>query len=548
MPDVKALRASGGFALRVSHTRTRGTLYAWSMDHFRYDNGDLFCESIKMADLAAKTGTPAYVYSKATLEIHYDRLAQAFKELDPLICFSTKCCSNLHVLKTLVRRGSGLDVVSGGELHRARLAGAAPEKIAFAGVGKTDDEIRDALGKGSSGIAGSEQPIGLFNIESEGEFEVIAMAARAMGVQARAALRVNPDVQAGGHAYISTGHKETKFGVDVEHARVLFEKFGHEKHLRLCGVHMHIGSSIAQTQPYVEAVSRVLKLIDDLAKKGITVELLDLGGGFGADYKTGASPAAADFAKAIGPLLKDRVKAGLKIVLEPGRTIAANAGVLLTRVLYVKHSGRKKFIVCDAGMNTLIRPALYGSFHFIWPLSVSPQHEPPRRAEVLDLPGLEAADVVGPVCESGDFLAQERPLPPVARGDLLAVFTAGAYGMAMASRYNSHPLPCEVMVDGSRVQVIRERGDAGGPDRDGAGGAGSVGVRKFRNGLVSLSSGAHGPLVVNACSLKTALQTEPGGTAARGHQTGLSDSVFSCAGGALPPRRPAACGRPDHAQ
>lgn len=435
------------------------------MDHFRYDNGELFCEGIKLGDLAARTGTPAYVYSKATLEMHYDRLAAAFAELNPLICFSTKCCSNLHVLRTLARRGSGLDVVSGGELHRARLAGVPPEKIAFAGVGKTDEEIRDALGKGwgagsstgLGGLEGSDQPIGLFNIESEGEFEVIASAARAMGVQARAALRVNPDVQAGGHAYISTGHKETKFGVDLNHARVLFEKFGHEKHLRLCGVHMHIGSSITQTQPYVEAVGRVLALIDDLDRKGTKIEVLDLGGGFGADYKTGASPAAADFARAITPMLKDRVKAGLKIVLEPGRTIAANAGVLLTRVLYVKHSGRKKFIVCDAGMNTLIRPSLYGSFHFIWPISVSPQHEPPRRAEVLDLPGLEPADVVGPVCESGDFLAHDRPLPPVARGDLIAVFTAGAYGMSMASRYNSHPLPAEIMVDGGRAQIIRER-------------------------------------------------------------------------------------------
>ncbi|MGD9688639.1 MAG: diaminopimelate decarboxylase [Phycisphaerales bacterium] len=429
------------------------------MDHFRYEHGELHCESLKMGDLAARIGTPAYVYSRATLETHYDRLAQAFGELDPLICFSTKCCSNLHVLRTLAQRGSGLDVVSGGELHRARLAGVPPEKIVFAGVGKTDDEIRDALGKGRAapGAPGASQPIGLFNIESEGEFEVIASAARGMGVEARAALRVNPDVQAGGHAYISTGHKESKFGVDLQHARTLFEKFGKEKHLRLCGVHMHIGSSITQTQPYVESVGRILTLVDDLNRRGTRIEVLDLGGGFGADYKTGASPPAAEFAKAIAPLLRDRVRAGLKIILEPGRTIAGNAGVLLTRVLYVKYSGRKKFIVCDAGMNTLIRPALYGSFHFIWPISVSPQHEPARRAEVLDVPGLEPADVVGPVCESGDFLAQDRPLPPVARGDLLAVFTAGAYGMTMASRYNSHPLPCEVLVSGSRAQVIRER-------------------------------------------------------------------------------------------
>jgi diaminopimelate decarboxylase len=427
------------------------------MDHFRYDDGELFCDGVRATDLAAEVGTPAYVYSRATLELHYDRLVQAFSTLKPLVCFSTKCCSNLHVLKVLARKGSGLDVVSGGELHRARLAGVAPEKIAFAGVGKTDQEIRDALGRGGSTLPGGDQPIGLFNIESEGEFEVIASAARAMGVQAKAALRVNPDVVAGGHAYVATGHKESKFGVDLAHAKVLFEKFGHEKHLRLSGVHMHIGSSITSTEPYVLAVQRILQLIDDLARSGTHIDTLDLGGGFGADYQTGASPPAADFAAAITPLLKDRVAAGLKIVLEPGRTIAANAGILLTRVLYVKNSGRKKFIVCDAGMNTLIRPSLYGSFHFVWPTSVSPQHEPPKRAPVIDLPGLEPVDVVGPVCESGDFLAKDRPLPPVARGDLLAVFSTGAYGMTMASRYNSHPLPCEVLVDGTRAQIIRAR-------------------------------------------------------------------------------------------
>ncbi len=430
------------------------------MDHFEYRDGELYCDQVKAADIAAEVGTPAYVYSRATLDLHYERLAKAFAPLNPLICFSVKCCSNIHVLRALARRGSGMDVVSGGELHRARLAGVPPERIAFAGVGKTDEEIRDALGRGGSSLPGSDQPIGLFNIESEGEFEVIASAARAMGVQARAALRVNPDVQAGGHAYISTGHKETKFGVDLEHARVLFEKFGREKHLRLAGVHMHIGSSITETGPYVEAVRRVLALIEDLSAKGVAIDVLDLGGGFGADYRTGAAPPASDFANAITPLLVDRVKAGLKIVLEPGRTIAANGGVLLTRVLYVKNSGKKKFIVCDAGMNTLIRPALYGSFHFIWPTGVSPQHEPTRRTDALDLPGLEACDVVGPVCESGDFLAQDRPIPPVARGDLIAVFSAGAYGMAMASRYNSHPLPCEVLVDGARVQIIRERENA----------------------------------------------------------------------------------------
>jgi diaminopimelate decarboxylase len=426
------------------------------MDHFAYVNGELHGEGVRLADLAAAVGTPAYVYSQGTLEMHFDKLAAAFKPLDPLICFSAKCCSNVEILRTLAQRGAGLDVVSGGELHRARLAGVPGERIVYAGVGKTDGEIREAL-QWSAGPGLPASPIGLFNIESEPEFEVIAMAARAMGVQARAALRVNPRVAAGGHEYVTTAAKDSKFGVEIPHAKRLFEKFWHEKHLRLTGVHLHIGSSINEARPYVHAVQRALELIDDLAKQGIRIETLDLGGGFGADYRTGDAPPAADFASAIIPLLRGRVEQGLKIIMEPGRTIAASAGVLLTRVLFVKYSGGKKFIVCDAGMNTLIRPSLYDAFHFIWPVSVAPQHEPPRRADELDLPGLERADVVGPVCESGDFLAKNRLLPNVARGDLLAVFTAGAYGMSMASRYNSHPLPCEVLVSGTRARVVRER-------------------------------------------------------------------------------------------
>jgi diaminopimelate decarboxylase len=439
------------------------------MDHFTYRDGQLFAEHVRLADLAAAVGTPTYVYSHATLIDHYDRLAAAFAPLNPLICFSVKACPNIHVLRALAARGAGLDVVSGGELHRARLAGVPMDRIVFAGVGKTDGEIREALGTAANPSSpptppnphnpalAPHGPVALFNVESEPEFEVVALAARTLNAHATAALRVNPHVPAGGHAKITTATKESKFGVDIPYAKRLFERFARERHLRLNAVHMHIGSSINQPAPYVDALQRILALIDDLAKSGITIEALDLGGGFGADYQTGDAPAYADFASAIIPLLKDRVAKGLRIIMEPGRTIAASAGVLLTRVLYVKHSGGKKFVVCDAGMNTLIRPALYDAFHFIWPASVSPQHEPPRRAAALDLPGLEPADVVGPVCESGDFLAHDRHLPPVARGDLLAVFTAGAYGMSMASRYNSHPLPAEVMIDGPRARVIRAR-------------------------------------------------------------------------------------------
>lgn len=433
------------------------------MDYFSYRDGRLTCEGVDLARLAAVTGTPTYVYSAGTLGLHYDRLAAAFSELSPLICFSVKSCPNVHVLRTLVERGSGLDVVSGGELHRARMAGCPLSKVVYAGVGKTDEEIRDALGFGVGRVGGGVGgEIPLFNIESEPEFQTIAGIARSLGVTASAALRVNPDVDPKTHAYTTTGKKETKFGVDLERARAFFRRFGHEKHLRLTGVHLHIGSPVYETGPYVEAVTKTLGLIDELAREGVRVDTLDLGGGFAADYQTGASPAASDYAAAIVPLLRDRVATpsrpdGLRIILEPGRSIAANAGVLLTRVLYIKESGTRKFIVCDAGMNTLIRPALYGSFHFIWPVTVADQHVPPTRTERPELPGLEACDVVGPLCESGDFLAKDRPLPPLARGDLLAVFGAGAYGMSMASRYNSHPLPAEVLVEGERARVVRRR-------------------------------------------------------------------------------------------
>lgn len=418
------------------------------MDHFSYIDGELCCQGVRLADVAAEFGTPLYVYSRDTLIEHYRRFETAFADLKPLICFSVKCCPNIHVLRTLGEVGAGMDVVSMGELHRATLAGIPADKIVFAGVGKTDSEIREAL-------AGPQGPIATFNIESEPEYEAIAMAARSMQTKATAALRVNPDIKAGSHAYIQTGSNTTKFGVDLLHARTLLRKFNKEQHLPLTGVHIHLGSSILSVEPYVQAIKAVLTMIDELAAEGVQIDTLDLGGGFGADYHTGASPSAADYAAAIVPLLKARAAKGLKIVMEPGRSIAANAGVLITRVLYVKTNASKKFIICDAGMNALIRPALYEAFHFIWPVSVSPMHEPTKREESPDLPGLEPADVVGPLCETGDFLALNRKLPVVARGELLAVYTAGAYGMSMASRYNSHPFPGEVLVEGVRARLVR---------------------------------------------------------------------------------------------
>ncbi|MBC7773431.1 MAG: diaminopimelate decarboxylase [Pyrinomonadaceae bacterium] len=451
------------------------------MDHFNYRDGRLFCEDVDLTNLASIVGTPTYVYSKATFTMHYDRVVEAFAELNPLVCYSVKSCSNIHLLKLLAGRGCGMDVVSGGELYRTRFVGVPGSRVLYAGVGKTEQEIREALGApaahASHGHAAEKtntsldtyrrdgfgapdhDPIGMFNIESEAEFHTIAGITRSMNVHARAALRVNPDVDAHTHAYTTTGKAENKFGVDLRRAKEFFRHFGSHSHLKLTGLHIHLGSPINSTTPYIEGITKVLGLIDELASLGHHIDTIDLGGGFAADYQSGVSLSAADYAAAIVPLLRERARKGLKFIIEPGRAISANAGVLLSRVEYVKQSGIKKFIICDAGMHTLIRPALYGAFHFIWPASVADQHEPPRRAEKLDLPGLETADIVGPICESSDFFAKDRLLPPVARGDVMAVFGAGAYGMTMASRYNSHPLPAEVLIDGSNAKVIASRED-----------------------------------------------------------------------------------------
>lgn len=419
------------------------------MDHFVYRDGSLHCEDLAAEDVARAAGTPCYVYSRATLLDHYRRLERAFAPLAPLICFSIKSCCNLEVCRALAEAGAGMDLVSGGELHRARLAGVDADRCVYAGVGKTDAEIRMAL----------EAGVGWFNVESEEEFRNLDAIAASTGGRCRGALRVNPDVDPHTHRYTTTGVRETKFGVDLERAPAFFEACGRSRHCRLAGIHLHIGSPVLSPEPYVAALGRALRLIDDLAARGFAIEMLDVGGGFGADYQTRQSPLAADYAEQIVPLLADRVRGGLRVVLEPGRTIAANAGILLLRVLYVKSSGRKTFVICDGGMNVLLRPSHYGAFHFIWPARVRHGHVPERRQEVMNLPGLRTVDVVGPVCESGDFLAQDRALPPVARGDLLAVFAAGAYGMTMASRYNSLPLPAEVMVDGGAATLVRRRED-----------------------------------------------------------------------------------------
>jgi diaminopimelate decarboxylase len=415
------------------------------MDHFEYRDGRLYCEQVPVDRIAEALGTPAYVYSAGTLREHYRKVAGAFAAIDPLICYSVKSLGNLHVLKLLKDEGSGFDVVSGGELARVQAIGGDPGKVAFAGVGKSDREIRQALQAG----------IGWFNVESEQEFQAISNLAAKTGQTARASLRVNPDVyDPKTHAYTTTGRKETKFGVDIDRAEDFFRQYGRDEHVRLDGVHLHIGSPIYSPTPYVEAITRALELIDRLGGEGVEIRVLNIGGGFAADYEEGKSPTAADYAEQIVPLLAER---GLKVLLEPGRSIACNAGILLSSVLYTKQGGEKRFAIVDAAMTDLIRPALYEAEHFIYPAVLGPEDFPPnRRLDFAPARG-ERVDIVGGVCETSDVLGAGRVLPPVGRGDLLAVFGAGAYGFVMSSQYNARPRAAEVLVEGDSFRTIRRR-------------------------------------------------------------------------------------------
>jgi len=418
------------------------------MDHFNYQNGHLHCEEVAVADIARRVGTPVYIYSKATVRGHFNALKTAFAPLAPIICYSIKSCANLEILRTLIADGSGMDVVSGGELFKAQKAGCDVKKIVYAGVGKTDAEIETAIHAG----------IGWFNIESEEEFANIASIAKRLNMQAHGALRVNPDVaDARTHAKTATGGKETKFGVDIERAKRFFDAFGNDAFLKLDSIHLHIGSPIYSPEPYVKAIEKALILIEDLKKAGHKILTLDIGGGFAADYETGASPSYQEYADAIVPLLKPFKDAGGTIILEPGRTIIGNAGILVSEVLYRKQGGTKNFVIVDTGMTHLIRPTLYEAWMFAWPVAPGINMTPPNRSKTLEMPGLEKVDIVGPICESGDYLAKERYIPPTKRGDLLAIFTAGAYGMVMASNYNAQPRPPEVLVDGNTFKVVRRR-------------------------------------------------------------------------------------------
>ena len=411
------------------------------MDYFNYKDGQLFCEDVPVERIAAEVGTPAYVYSAATLRHHYRKIVEAFAELDTLVCFSVKSLSNTHILKLLAEEDAGFDIVSGGELRRVQQAGGDMAKVVYAGVGKTDAELRSAI---SAGIC-------YFNVESEQEFENLARLAAEAGATVRAALRVNPDVDPKTHCYTTTGKKENKFGVDIERAERFFETYGHDANARLDAIHFHLGSPIYSPQPYVEAIGKTLRLIDRLRAKGFEISALDIGGGFAADYKTGTALSAADYADKIVPLVRGR---GLQLILEPGRQISANSGILLTRVVYVKEGFDRKFIISDAAMTDLIRPAMYGAEHFVWPAA---SEKPPRRLPDYTTDGAVLSDVVGGVCESADFLAKDRMLPPVARGDLLTVFTTGAYGFAQSSQFNSRPRAAEVLVEGDKFRIIRRR-------------------------------------------------------------------------------------------
>ena len=414
------------------------------MDYFNYKNGKLFAENVDVERIATELGTPVYIYSKATFKDHLQKIKEAYSALAPTICYSVKACGNINILKILAEAGSSFDIVSGGELHRVQQVGGDTSKILYAGVGKTDREIVEALNTN----------IGYFNIESEAELENLIRLAKEKNKQPKAALRINPDVDLKTHKFTTTGKKENKFGVCLERAQKVFAKYGKNESVNLCAIHIHLGSAGHTVEPYVEAIEKILALIKQLRSDGFTIEAVNIGGGYGADYITATAPTAADYAAAIVPLLKDK---NLKLILEPGASIAANAAILVTQVLYLKTSCEKKFVIVDAAMNDLIRLPLYDAFHFIWPVKVAGKFVPDRRDKDLQIDGTEVVDVVGPICESADFFAKDRALPPVKRGDLVSIFTAGAYGFSMSSNYNARGRAAEVLVDSSEFKLIRRR-------------------------------------------------------------------------------------------
>jgi diaminopimelate decarboxylase len=405
------------------------------MHHFAYRGGVLHAEGVSLARIAEEVGTPFYCYATATLERHYKVLQEAFAGLDTLICYALKANSNQAVIATLAKLGAGMDVVSEGELRRARAAGVPASRIIFAGVGKTRAEMAYALGEGILG----------FNVESEPELDALSEIAAGMGATARIAIRVNPDVDAKTHAKISTGKAENKFGVPFDDARRLYAKAARLPGIEVAGIHMHIGSQITDLQPFRDAFTLMRELAQTLRADGHAIEHLDMGGGLGVPYRGGndVPPSPLEYARVVRETVGDL---GLKLCLEPGRMIVANAGILVSRVIYAKRGRDKTFTIVDAAMNDLIRPTLYEAHHDIWPVE-----------EVLASKQPVVQDVVGPVCETGDYLALDRRLPPFEAGDLLAFMTAGAYGATMSSTYNSRLLVPEVLVNGDAYAVVRPR-------------------------------------------------------------------------------------------
>ncbi len=401
------------------------------MNYFKYQDNRLFAEDVAVDDLATRLGTPLYIYSARTLRRHYRVLSEAFKGTDSLICFAMKALSNLSILKLFGDLGAGFDIVSVGELMRCIRAGADPAKIVFSGVGKTDEEIEAAL----------KAKILMINVESRPELHRVSAVAQRIGLQAPVSMRVNPDLDPGTHPHISTGHRDSKFGIPLSQVNEYYAEARGLKNLDLAGLSTHIGSQITETGPFTEAGEKVAKVVAGLRDQGIALKYLDLGGGLGIPYQEEPPSPAQYSAALLGPLRN----IGLKIIIEPGRVLVGNAGILVTKVLYVKETDVKRFIVVDGAMNDLIRPVLYEAYHEIVPVI--------RRADSAR----QTADVVGPVCESGDFFARERDLPALDSGDLIAVMSAGAYGFVMASNYNSRPRAAEVLVNGAEAHVIRER-------------------------------------------------------------------------------------------
>ena len=401
------------------------------MHFFKYKKGELYAEEVPVREIAAKYGTPVYIYSASTLVRHFKADDEAFDGKHHIICFALKANSNSAVIRLFAKHGAGADVVSGGELFRALKAGIPAKKIVYAGVGKTADEIRFAL----------KSKILMFNVESENELREIDRIAADMKVKASIALRINPDIDPQTHPYISTGLKKHKFGIPIDDALEHYKFAKSLKNIAVVGIHKHIGSQLTKISPFVDALKRILILIDELAKSGIRIDFLDIGGGLGITYLDEHPPQPRDLAGHILPLLEGR---DVTVVMEPGRSLVGNAGILVTKTLYLKEGEEKNFVIVDAGMNDLMRPSLYNAYHHIQPVVKT------RRDTII-------ADVVGPICESGDFLAKDREIPKVNQGEYLAVMSAGAYGFSMSSTYNSRPRVAEVMVNGTKFALVRKR-------------------------------------------------------------------------------------------